>query len=996
MEAYNTTIYPVFEADQVLSQKDLNHLVSHLEEQDRMTRRNLTGIGIVCGLELSFPTATTVKVDCGTAVTSLGFQINWKETLFTDYHNYELSENFLTPDYTKEPHLDPIFKHAALYRPIKNCVELLPQNSSVTDKTPIPSDFFINKAVILLLEVALIDQKNCVTTNCDDKGKRMEFNIRTLLVPINELTGEILTNYSVANYFNSLITPRYNVPYKNLNTSADVLKGFEKIYDTNFLTSFASSVNGMYQSFKPLLPDLTEFDVLENCKPKIDTTVNLYKSGSNIQYLWDWISDLVACYNEIAEFAQVHPSLCCVNEALFPFHVVLGTNAIDSANFRTPFFSSLHQKTQQKQQVAQLTLLFQRWVHILNNFKVDSNPKIKITPSLYGKDYLSDKSIPFYYDDILNLNKKWNPELTLKNQSDTILSYHAEVTNYTSKLHIQKPLLFDIEKYNFFRIEGHIGKNYKTALKELNLIRDSHSLPFKITALNAVSFLNKEIDISKFDGRWDDLETDYDLARKRLYNITEYVINWMDTKKVVLANETVMTQENITSFKNILNQIKNLLTNDLKGFLPNYKSFYEIFKQLNLIFLFHKFCIQLGGEAKFKTVVEDLIDRFDDINELFLEDPFTVIYEEAYLRWQKVYKDLFFSTFIKKHPGLEHKAGVTKGGTFVVVYVDNSIFKAVAPPLSHTVLLNDIKTYQGIFNFETSVKQQIESSIKFKDYKSQVVRPSTTAIDKCKAETDNIKANLLEIAQFNLNANYTPEMSGFIFENIKDLMQFEPSTVNQNPFQQVIIADFFLPYYCCGGEGSNTIEIKFEIEQPLSISLERLNYCFNDPEDYEITINGPTGGAFTGSGAIMVEPIGGNYYLRPSKLTAQSVDSFQLTYTVNGETSNTLEIQISLPQAITNWTAQRNAQNHNLYVFNNSNANDTREYEFDFGVANTELLTTNAPSVTHIFPFNEINQSFVVTIKQLGGICQNTQTITVTNPIGDFQDIDFNPTDFNT
>ncbi|NJM79644.1 MAG: hypothetical protein HC854_08600 [Flavobacterium sp.] len=106
MEAYNTSIYPVFEADQVLSQKELNLLVSHLEEQDRITRKNLIGLGIICGLELSFPSANSVKIACGTATTSLGFQINWKETTLTQYHDFEISDQFLKADYTREPYLD--------------------------------------------------------------------------------------------------------------------------------------------------------------------------------------------------------------------------------------------------------------------------------------------------------------------------------------------------------------------------------------------------------------------------------------------------------------------------------------------------------------------------------------------------------------------------------------------------------------------------------------------------------------------------------------------------------------------------------------------------------------------------------------------------------------------------------------------------------------------------------------------------------------------------
>lgn len=994
MEAYNTTIYPVFEADQVLSQNDLNTIVSHLEEQDRITRKNLTGLGIVCGLDLTFPTSTSAKIDCGTAVTSLGFQINWKETTFENYREYELSENFLQPDYLKEPHLDPIFKHVTQYVPIKNCIELLPATSTVEGKLPIPDNFFEDKAIILLLEVALIDQKNCVTTNCDDKGKRMEFNVRPLLIPIEDATQLLLPEYpSVVNY-DEISLPRYNVPYKKIVSGAEVLKGFEKIYDTSLLNSIATSINTVYQDFITILPTNPNFVVLQNAKDKMDEVVNFYKTSNSVQYLWDWIFDIGQAYNEIVEFKKINPSFCCVNEALFPFHVVLGTNSANSNNYRTLFYNALNTSTNEKNKLKKITLLFERLAQIINTYKYDSSAKIKITPSVYGNVPLSEKSIPFYYDDVLNLNKKWNPELAEKNQTDTILSYHSEIANYSSKLSVQKPLLFDLESYNFFRVEGHIGKNYKTALKEINLIKDSYALPFKITALNAVDFVNKQVDILKFDGRWDDLETDYDLARKRIYNITEFVINWMDLRKSSLTG--LMTEDSIASFKSILSQMKNLLTNDLKEFLPNFTSFYEIFKQLNYVFLFHRWCIQLN-QATLSTIAEDLIDRLDDINELFLEDPFTVIYEEANLRWQKIYKDLFFSTFMKKHPGLEHKAGVTKGGTLVLVYVDTTIFKAPAAPVSHTALLNSIKAYKNNFsNIAISDKQNIERSVKFKDYKSQISKPNTSSIDKCKAEADNIKTNLLEVAQHNLNANYSVEMSGFLLENIKEVLQYDTNTsVDQNPYQQVIIADFFLPYACCGD--GTTVEVKIETIEPVTISLDQDKYCKDDTDGvHEITLKGKFGGAFSGDASSAVETTGDKYYLNPNHASLQIPKTYSLTYAVDGETSNTVEFQILEPTSL-NWSAVRNENDHNEFTFINANDNDTHEYEFDFGAATgTETMTTTQKTVTQLFEFNESVFQFTVTITQLGEVCRNSQTITVENPIGDFGDKDFNIKDFNT
>lgn len=990
MEAYNTSVYPVFEADQVLSQKELNLIVSHLEEQDRLIRKNLTGIGIVCGSELSFPSQNSVKISCGTAVTSLGFQINWKEDTFSHYHDFEISDQFLKPDYTKESYLDKIFKYTDDYTAIKNCVELLPAGSGADDKKPIPANFFNNKVVILLLEITLIDQKNCVTTNCDDKGKRMEFNVRPLLIPINA-SKELLREYDLSKTYSKLAFPRYNVPFQNaVVTGAQVLDGFRKAYSDTMVSGISTAIKELYQDHKNKVSG-TDLSVLESVKSKIDETVNIYKSGVNIQYVWDWIYDITEAYNEIIDFKEMYPSVCCVDESWFPFHVVLGGNSVYGNSFRTPFIKTSDFSKKEKKKSEKFTLLFRKLAHLIASFEVVKVNDIKVTPSKYGNYPLSKKTIPYYYKSVLELNKKWNPGLTAKNQNDSILSYYSDLTGYTSKLSVQKPLLFDIEPYNFFRVEGHIGTNYKTAIQKLNLIRDSHNLPFKITAVNAVDFLNKEVDITKFEGRWDDLETDYDLARKRVYNITEFAINWMDQHKATLSSQGLIGVGSIDNFKNILIQLKNLLTNDLKEFLPNYKSFYEIFKQLNYVFLFHRWCIQLNKQT-LSVLAEDLIDRLDDINELFLDDPFTVIYEEANLRWQKVYKDLFFSTFVKKHPGLEHKAGVTKGGTFVLVYVDSSIFKASAPPKQYTALLTAITAYKNNFAIEDSIKQDLIKSVKLTDYKSQLItKPDLSAIDKCKAETDNIKNSLIEVAKFNLNAYYPVEMSGFILGNLIDVLQFEPSIKPQdNSFQQTVIADFFLPYSCCGD--GNTLEVKIEINEPLSISLDKLKFCQTDTNEQPIVIKGKSGGKFSGTAKDAVVQKSDKYYLQPDHASLKTAKIYTLQYELEGEFSNTVELEIVAPKDL-KWEVARDKNDANTFHFSNPVQDDKHEYEIDFN--DETKITTKEKLVSHKFNFDDLTKQFEVSILQLGETCPNQQKLTV-KLIGDFNVSDFKSKDFFT
>ena len=50
--------YPVFEANQVLTNANLNEMFNYMDEQERLTRASLIGIGIFCGLEIKLVQAT--------------------------------------------------------------------------------------------------------------------------------------------------------------------------------------------------------------------------------------------------------------------------------------------------------------------------------------------------------------------------------------------------------------------------------------------------------------------------------------------------------------------------------------------------------------------------------------------------------------------------------------------------------------------------------------------------------------------------------------------------------------------------------------------------------------------------------------------------------------------------------------------------------------------------------------------------------------------------
>ena len=236
--------------------------------------------------------------------------------------------------------------------------------------------------------------------------------------------------------------------------------------------------------------------------------------------------------------------------------------------FRTPFIKTGILAEKEKEKKEALEGLLNKLIHQVRFFDIHLETirknGIKITPSQLGHVPLSQRAIPFYYGQINELVNKWSPNLKSKGLQDQILSYHADVYNNGDE-HVVKPLRYDTEPYNFYRIEGHIGKRYDEALTTVIAQVNQNRLPFKVLALNASNYAKKSVDISKHKGDWGDLELDYDLARTKVFNITEYVINWIKINKTEIQNNHPIMNDNvIDDLADILTQSRALLSDNLQ------------------------------------------------------------------------------------------------------------------------------------------------------------------------------------------------------------------------------------------------------------------------------------------------------------------------------------------------------------------------------------------------------------------------------------------------
>ncbi|MEQ1676929.1 MAG: carboxypeptidase-like regulatory domain-containing protein, partial [Chitinophagaceae bacterium] len=497
------SVYPVFVADQVLTAHDLNESFNYLDEQERITRTNLIGIGIVCGLQVQYNAATNeITITKGCGITSKGYLISVDEKKYTKVVAYSNQLNDKTYDgWFVNPGTPPTPK-ITLWE--------LKQASDDPAAVNITQAFLADpgKEKIVLLYVELLDvkNKNCDPNSCDDKGTHYEITFRPLLVEKNDAltligaSGGTVT-MDTFNALAELKMRRFDVPNTNPVSSQDIFDAYSAVLNNGFLAATENALTQAYTAFQVFVT--SEFPV----NPFTGLAANFAAANNgtlttnqliHIQYIYDLFSDFLLAYEEFRKTGMQILSACCPSKDLFPQHLLLGEAIPLAANIKSSFrhyfiYSPLFEK---KNLLPELKSLFRRLVLLKEKFFIPpvssgspnsaTDPNIRITPSKLEDIAISQKAIPYYYNVTSGpspLYKSWNFEKAVRGASQRNLSYHAALYNATDDFVIN-PLRYDLEPYNFLRIEGIIGKPYAKVLGNVKKLIRTNRLPVDVIALN--------------------------------------------------------------------------------------------------------------------------------------------------------------------------------------------------------------------------------------------------------------------------------------------------------------------------------------------------------------------------------------------------------------------------------------------------------------------------------------------------------------------------------
>lgn len=768
--------FPVFEANQVLTSGHLNDVFNYLDEQARLTRSNLIGIGIVCGLEIEIKTGrkTAIHLSKGCGVTSQGYLI--VEPVDVDLVSYRANYLMPTdPDY-------PAFKDATTKTQYP-LWELFPEVDPNTTLVGSVAGFLDDKAVLLFLELKRRALRNCSPNNCDDKGAEVTASIKRLLIKRDDLDkiiaaanalGGGLTSSDLASVLSEKLNlpdvhlPRFDVPNSYPATSNDIFGAFLNVFRAGKLAQkTGEALNKAYTAFKPLLQaayPVNPFSDFMATFGFLDTAPVTTVQVRFLQYYVDLFDDLLRAYDEFRWKGAELICACCPPDDLFPRHLMLGllhpAKVSQSSIYRQGFLAAFA-IGDCAGRTEELLQLFGRLVEMTKRFTNEPtlakandeariDPQIRVTPSKLGDKPLSGKAIPYYYQQngTPPLYRLWSHEKTRRNRANQNLSYRYDEYDPAAPPFIGSPLRYDLEPYNFLRIEGDLGKNYQRVLSTLLLLKSQYRLPVEVIALRSGVYDDTQpVELRKESARFQDLEALYDALREELlssfaegirylYDIHiggrvlragtqpvrgelpgdiplhsllkthapnyRYSINsvgdWYEKNLSVIQSKLYIEVNQNLIDSNAVQTVYSRLFNGTTDLPPaNYAhavSIYYFSKLAEILPMALDALAYADFENKYQDLLgmvrffrseairnispglqtfipqDELIDHFNQVLFSSKLDPIKSVHDEYVRRIRELRKKQFLSNFLQQHPGIQHKAGVPLGGTFIIVYHD--------------------------------------------------------------------------------------------------------------------------------------------------------------------------------------------------------------------------------------------------------------------------------------------------------------------------------------
>lgn len=669
-----TTDYAVFERDQVLTEQQLNSVTEYLDDQGRLTRTRLLGVGIVGGL---WPTLAgdQLSIGAGVGVTSDGDLLGLAaDTIFDRWMVYDETA----------PAYEPFYVNGR----ILPLIELLAQSDRRDGKplTELAGDLR-DKLLIAFMESYENDPDLCTGGSCDNKGRTARNSQRLLLIDreIGQsigLAAKLPTGADIATALPRVRASRVDLGTGN-DAKVDVTSAerfavrYRRAADSTF-KALAAAVEALSTQLSqtPIggLPSTAEWG--GQIKKRIDS---LNGTVAGIQYLHAHAKDLVAAWGELRNALFADDSVLGPPPDAFPKHLLLGPLA-EPAALRTGCYPSpwLTGGSAERRGVEEA---MRRFDALLSGFESPAGQIIKITPSQREQASLGERAIPIYYRADASLRRCWNPLHARQNALDDTFGYHWTPT--PEQADPNDPFAADQGSVDFYRIEGFLEQKATAAeIAIKNLIRQ-RNLPisvmsalahserrlisigpkFRKTSLHSLHYLLRQDLVSHL--------SDNVSYSKSLIEDVSKASNSIARPRAALNSDYVKPMENARlqledASRDLIGSSEQpgpLTTRSYRGYNLQDKTVPQRLSEVMISTARAKASI---GEVTRNDVVSPLDAFAGSKSHLWLDWLGDILKK----RDEDAKERLLLSNLLAKHPGLEHAGGAAPGGTFVLVYND--------------------------------------------------------------------------------------------------------------------------------------------------------------------------------------------------------------------------------------------------------------------------------------------------------------------------------------
>lgn len=462
--------YRNYQADQVLTHTQLNETISYFEDQDRLSRIGLTGVGIVNGLKLS----TTLQGSVRRIVIHQGYGITTDGDLLTlqqaveEAGSKEKTIQISTLEFTHyRAFEDDMANYSAFGTEEEGRISLLELcQPTDEDASPLSGLATLDRQVFLLyLESYPKDQDICGDINCDNQGIEQVARLRFLMIHEDDMVG-VCSSDSIYHRFQGLkdtlssLTKIYPLRVVVNDTNAQTPLQLDRLYrdaivQGNTVQEFITGVRDVIDGISYMWVGDSEIEQLSTNLNSLVTQHFTFPATSEFrfnQYRYAFLKDLTDEFNFLLAELFTFWSLENPDINSFPKHLLLG--GLEGGRYRHGFYAS-PAISNHSQAVSSLVRGLKKIYHMLLNFDINQSDGIRIIPTGISVGDQSEKSIPFYYRPTQELMANWSGTL-----GTGLISYHYGLGN--------NPLLIEHPTVPHFLIGGHLRTNAENTFQALN------------------------------------------------------------------------------------------------------------------------------------------------------------------------------------------------------------------------------------------------------------------------------------------------------------------------------------------------------------------------------------------------------------------------------------------------------------------------------------------------------------------------------------------------